>query len=583
MSEEYMIQDETKSVQLRPWQVPHFDNVVDTVRDKVSYIDVSEMGAGKTLIVLKISQMFGLPVIVVCPKSTQQQWVDITTEYGILLIDTITYSGLRGSKIHSPHHGLLTRNGDKFEPTQRFRDLVANGLLLVFDEFHNVKNDNSQFMAAHTLVKEVIRLNNEGAVARIALLSATPCDKKEHAVSLLKMLGIITQDKLYNYDKSTKMYNLIGLQEAIDKCSALDPDTTFNITCRSINRTTVNTICHDLFVLVIKKHYVSAMPLVLSHSNIKDAKNGYYMMSAADDHSIASGIRSLSSAVCYRHDTRDVDIGRGCWGDITTSLMMIEGGKVNTIIRLVKEQLSRNPQSKAVIYLNYLDHMNQIYQELKAYGALYMDGQTSSKSRSEIIRLFQEDNCDYRILVTNPKVGGVGINLDDSRSGKYPRFMYIVPTYNFIELQQSINRIYRVNTKSTATIRIIYSKKNPHETSILNAIARKKNVVRDIIIDHNNSITLLGEYNIEVEGNMADFDISATIAKPKDVPIRLPPKISSTSKHQMISDKTKLNKLRSALIPEEPEEPKMPPPLQMCPQKYYEHLLKIAVPSPKSS
>jgi hypothetical protein len=433
--------------------------------------------------------------------------------YGVPLISTITYSSLRGTQNHNPNHGLLNRQGNKFEITEQFERLAKKGVLIVFDEFHNIKNDNSQFEASYSLVKALTRLKTR---SKIALLSHTPCDKKEHAVSVLKMMGIITQDLLYQYDKINRIYELLGLQEAIDKCRLINPTLTHEICNRNINRTTVNIICHDLFVLILKQRFISSMPLILKYETIKDAKNGYYIMDPEDDKIIGEGINLLSSAVQYRNDTKEVNIGNTSWGNITSSLIMIESGKLNTIIRLVKDQLIKHPHSKSIIYLNYIDHMHKVRDALKHYNPLYMDGKSHKNMRSEIITQFQEANDKYRILITNPKVGGTGINLDD-RDGRFPRFMYIIPNFNFIDVEQATNRIYRIYTKSKATIRIIYSKRNPSEKPILNSICRKKNVVRDIITtDSDRSIILLGEYEIEIEGDASTFDASLILASNED-------------------------------------------------------------------
>jgi superfamily II DNA or RNA helicase len=484
-------------------QIKHFNKICNTLENHLSYVDVSIMGSGKSFLCLAFCIYFNLDLGIVCPKSVEDNWNTIGQTYGIKIKFIISYHGLRGNKKYPPTHGLLNRVDGNFTTTEYFKKLVKGRLLLIFDEFHNIKNDNDTFLASYTLVKEIINLSKQGHASRIGLLSATPFDKKEQSVSALKMLGIISQDKLYEYDKNSKLYELYGIKEAINKCYRINPDTTYQITAKTINRNTIGSICHDLYTQVIKAVFVSAMPLkqktvngVVTKKIVRDAKNGYYNMSCEDVLKISNGISLLTSAVKYKLDSDDVN--KNCWNDITTALVMIESGKIDTPVRLIEQDLTNNPKAKAIIYFNYIDHIELAAKKLKKYNPLVMYGKTSKKRRKEIIELFQQSNMDCRVLISNPKVGGVGIELDD-KHGDFIRYMYIIPTYNYLDLHQAAGRTFRQGTKSDTIIRFIYSKDYPHETSILNAIARKRNIVRDIIIDEDKSILLPGEYESYIE------------------------------------------------------------------------------------
>lgn len=490
---------------LRPHQGPHFKKVLEILEKWFGYVDSSRTGGGKTIIALAVAATYGLNLVVVCNLSMVDKWKSAAKYYGINLLHVITYQSLRGTTKEDAYtmgHGLLVRDGEFFEASDTFNDCVKSRLLLIFDEFQNVKNNNAQLASCHALVKAVIALGKEGHVARIGLLSAIPCDKKEHASSVFKMLGIITSDDLYKYEKGTRQYNLIGLKEAIDKCNKLNPDVTFDITVKPINRVTINTICYELYTRIIKDHYVSEMP---KPPEDKDAKNGYYMMEPADLNKLIEGVQLLSSAAKYRPDKGSVSLSRGCWQDITKALITIESAKINTIARLVKQKLDGDPNCKVVVYLNYLKHIDQMVELLAKYNPLHMNGRTPKNKRTEMFGQFQSNDNKYRLLICNPKVGGVGVDLDDI-VGTHPRFMFIVPTYNYINDHQATGRICRADTIGTATIRFIYSKDHPNETGILQAIIRKNNVARNMIIDANKSTVLPGEYGAEVEVAMGIFE-----------------------------------------------------------------------------
>ena len=479
-------------IQIQPHQIEHFKRIVDILRREFAYLDVSPFGSGKTHITLAIAATFKLNLIVICPKSVMENWKKWTEIYGINLIYITTYQSLRGQSCYSLNHPLLVRTGDVYRATDAFENYVKGKLLLVFDEYHNVKNDNSQLASAHALIKSLTRLVRMGYKSRIALLSATPCDVRDTVTSTFKMLGIILSNKLYSYNRSTKEYELLGIQEAISKCNSYDPDETFTIACRSVNKTTAKTMCYDLYIRVLKKYIVSSMPCPPIDA-VKDAKNYYVLMPKKDIERLKEGLSLFKSATNYKHSTKKVDYSKANWGDINTSRMEIDSAKINSVARLAKENLEQNKSCKVLIYCNYKRDMARVKELLAEYSPLLMDGSTSGKTRKLTVELFQQDNDDYRVFISNPKVGGIGIDLDD-KYGTRPRIMYILPSYFYIDQFQACGRIFRVGTTSKATIRFIYSRAFPYETGIINSMTTKSDVHRNMVTKEQENIKFPGEY-----------------------------------------------------------------------------------------
>ena len=468
-----------KEIVLRPWntQVPSIQKICSLLRIWHAYIDTSPMGAGKTIVTLAICIIFKLHLIVVAPKSLLSMWKKYATEYNVNLIYSMTYAKLAGRSASGCNHPLIDRVGNKFLATKTLQQYIRRGTLFVFDEMHNLKNVNTaQLNAAHCIIKEIVKLN---CSSRIALLSATPCDKKVHVISIFKLLGIMSYDKPYNYNKSTHKYELLGIAEVLNYCSTIDKITT-QIIYGGVDITRHNciSIAYNLYTDVIKPKLSTFMPKPKIDAKL-DAKNGYYKMNAKDVKTIQQGVADLSAAVKYV-DGEIMKGGLPSWGDITSALMKIEEGKRDTMVRLTKEKLNTNTNGKVVLYVWYIASINYIHEKLAEFSPLVMCGKTSIKERDQIINLFQQDDSQYRILISNTKVGGIGISLDDI-TGTKPRTMLMIPSYNFIDMYQATGRIYRGTTKSDATIRFIYCKQYPNETSILNAIARKTEVMKSII------------------------------------------------------------------------------------------------------
>jgi len=485
--------DDSK-IKLLSHQYEHYNNVCQIVQNQYAYLDLSNMGSGKTFITLALAAKYNLSLIVICPLSMITIWEKACQNYRINLKAVTTYQSLRGSGKKPLKHCLLEKIDNQYQSTNFFKNCVKEGLLLVFDECHKLKNPTAQLQAAHTLVKTLININSG---SRIALLSATPFDKREHSVSILKMLGIILHDKLYNYQGTTNSYELLGLAELIKKCKQINYLATKMIIGNYlIDKKRAYELCYELFQKIIRPQVTSIMSSPKLDSE-KDIADGFYNIRNKDLQLLTYGINMLQKSTNYNDTIKSVNLTSIRWSDITTSLLIIEVAKLSTMIRLATTTLNNNPQSKVILYFNFIKTIKSATKRLKTFNPLVMYGQTKSQDRKNIISKFQLPTNDYRVLISNPIVGGVGINLDD-HDGNWPRFMYVVPTYNFIDLHQATGRIYRTTTKSKACIRFVYSKDYTIEASILNSLAKKAEVARKIL-DHQTNILFPGEYPTFIE------------------------------------------------------------------------------------
>lgn len=487
-------------VDIRPWQVDHFKRIVQILSHEYGYLDVSPFGAGKTHVTCAVAQAFQLNMAVICPKSTVGNWRKWAKTYGINLLFIMTYQSLRGQS-ETVNHNLLKIVKGQYYATDTFTQCVKSKLLLVFDEYHNLKNENTQLASAHALVKELVRVVRMGYKARVALLSGTPCVKKESVLSTFKMLGIILSDEPYEYDRSAKIYKLTGIQEAISKCQQYDSDETLSISCRTVNKNTVKTICFDLYTRILKHHLVTAMPKPKIDAK-KIGLNYYIQMPPKDVERLKNGLLLFKSATNYRHEIQEVDYSNINWGDVTTSRMEIDSAKMPSVCRLASEQLERDPNCKVLIYGRYNRDKETATRLLAKYNPLTMNAQSSENERDAIAARFQEDSNKHRVIVSSSKVGGIGIDLDD-KTGKHPRFMYILPSYFFTDQYQATGRIHREGTMSDAVIYFIYSRAFPYETGILNSMAVKSGVLKAMIKEPD--AKLPGEYGELLEPSLEEI------------------------------------------------------------------------------
>lgn len=474
-----VVKTESKSLSLLEHQGAHFTRVSEILAQHFAYLDTSETGCGKTFIAMKLAEIYKYKLFVIAPKGVCSTWKNECAQHGIDLIEAMSYEKLRGFERQTNPNTYVIRNGSRFTATNYFKTLVNGKILLIFDEVHRLKNrKTASLAAAHSLVKEIVKLN---CGSRIAGLSASPFDKPEHAFSIMKALGVVLSDELYDYDRSEKVYNLIGMKEIMSYSRRIDSNLADRLSGFMVNRGGINKASFKYFQKIIKVGLSSSMPRPKIKSNF-DAKNGYYIMPPEDDKIIVKGAENLARAVRFDPTTGRITRETPDFGAITAALMMLERGKINTLFRLGFETLIRVPNSKIIIYVWYKNTMQQLLKLFKdeLVDANVMNGDTKQSERDKITKTFQQANLNSRVLITSCPVGGVGLTLDD-QIGKYPRFTFCNPNYRFIDLYQAGGRTYRVKTKSNATVRFVYSKNAQVETRIYDALVRKGNTTRSVL------------------------------------------------------------------------------------------------------
>jgi len=300
------------SLKLLPHQIEHFKRISNILTQHFSYLDTSETGCGKTFVALQLAKIYNYKLFVVVPKGVCSVWKTECSNYGINLIEAMSYEKLRGTTKQINPNRYVIRRGSQFMANNYFKTLVKEKILLIFDEVHRLKNrKTASLAAAHCLVKEIVKFN---CGSRVACLSASPFDKAKHAFSLMiysRRIDSILADRLLGF---------------------------------MVNRGRINKASFKYFQRIIKNGLSSSMPRPKIESNF-DAKNGYYIMSPEDDKLIIEGAKNLAAAVRFNPDIGRVARETPNFSAIIEALMMIERGKMkerkslgsfkNLIIKLV--------------------------------------------------------------------------------------------------------------------------------------------------------------------------------------------------------------------------------------------------------
>ncbi len=495
-----------KSISLKPYQKTHLLRMIQILEKSPVILDFSDTGLGKTYTAACLGAVYKLPLLVISYPTCLSVWRAIGNEYEVPIVDMISYDKLRGQTgkpCNNPY--LIRTKDDKFIPTEHLKQLLRSGVLIVFDEICKLKNSDAGVSAAsHAIVKALIDVKSG---SRIVLLSALPCDKIEHILSLMQMLGIIYNDKIYKYDTTSRKYILKGFQEAINWCSNEDSETTINILgqCSDINKKSIPKLAKELYRRIVKSRLSSCMRDKENSGCQKIVKNGYYKITGQDMELLKLGQKTLRNAVRYYGDNFITRKSTN-WGEVTKALQILGISKLHTLVSLAYRDLTSDPQRKIVICVWYVDQLLWLKKVFEPFGAgLLYGGIPKGKERDDVVSLFQEPNSKCRVIIINPTVGGMAISLDD-RDGKWPRTLLGIPDFRFNELIQCTGRVYRpgsTKSKEDTTIIFIYAEQFKGESKILNSLLQKSNDARSVISDDSG---LILPDNYQVDDNNEELE-----------------------------------------------------------------------------
>lgn len=476
------------------------------IQENYGYIDTSPPGAGKTIMTIHNSLETGLKLVIICLVSLIDNWKREAAKYGAEILTIISYESLASRTGCQPKCDLITRTDRytekggihkvEFKATQKYLDMVEAGILLVCDEFFKIKNVNDKEKAVKALMEPIVTTSS---FSRYAFLTASPFDKEKHAVNFLKLTGYIESTNMYNMDNGVMTYE--GLQDLIDRCNLINKPLTTEImsTKKFSSKPTkqIEICCLELYAKVIKPQISGSMPCKIIEGITLDIANGFYNISEHKASELRKAIDTLS---------KELEGAKGlqAFKSMMKTAQCIERAKLFDVARVATNKLEEVEGSKVIICVSYLDSLKELEKLLIMYNPVILQGKVPQAKRMSIIDEFNE-NPECRVIIMITKVGGVGINLHDT-VGNAPRFQYIMPSFNLIEISQATGRAYRFGTLSNVEVRLFYGKETgKQEIECIDKLLKykenldKKSEIMKMLLDEGSRITLPSDYKTYVE------------------------------------------------------------------------------------
>lgn len=476
---------------LLPNQADHCAKLLQTLVNEFAVQDSSEMGTGKTFVMLMLAHLMKLPLIIICPPGPLiNKWRKVASLFNVRVLFITSYNTLAGRKNKSLSHNLLVREDSivegksitNFYPTQLFTELVRQGVLMIFDESQMTKNESAACTrACQVMANHLCYMARTGQTrSRMAVLSATPGNAPEHAMSLLKLLGIVTKAIYYRWNIGKGEFEWHGFQELLDFCRKYDEAKTNEILWRrpvdKAARAKMTIL--ELYDEVVKNHIGSSMTL-----NLKtDYAAGFYKLEAEDNAVLKGALDELMAATGYDPRTGQVKMEAGALARLQAIYQRMENAKARLFVRLYLQIRAAIPTSKIIIWVNNKSTVELLKTALSKYKPLIMTGDVNKKTRAENQAKFQADSDEYNLMICTIGTGSTGLDYDD-KYGTRERWSLMSCRWQFLTEIQSLGRAARSDSKSVHHARLIFGNgDNEYEVMILDALARKSACAKQLIV-----------------------------------------------------------------------------------------------------
>jgi hypothetical protein len=333
----------------------------------------------------------------------------------------------------------------------------------------------------------------------------------------------MTAYRLYTHIGKEKELVLEGAQQLIDVCHKINHNATEEVLkgyplskLKKRTKETMDEMCYDLYVKVIKFSISGAMPAPTNAEGKLDIKNGYYHIAPEQSQRLQEALKRLKAESGFESKKRAFG------GTQIPSLVEIERSKLVDMARVIKAKLEENPNNKVVLCLNYTGPdtgiLSTITELLKDYNPLILVGSVPTKKRQDILNMFNNDPS-RRLLIANTQVISVGVTMH-STSVDSNRFMFISPSYHLLTIIQASHRLFGEGLKTDAIVRIFYAitegvseaeilefmftsgkKKSANLDAAINESLNKKSVVLGQAIDDitKSELILPSDYENEFE------------------------------------------------------------------------------------
>lgn len=399
---------------LLPYQIEHVSNLIYILTKNVTALDSSDTGTGKTYTAIASCAQMNLSPIILCPKSVINSWKHVCKIFNVNPITVINYESAKNGIVINKENLLSFDKGTKTYTweTEKFNDAIY-----IFDEVHKCSSQST--------LNGKLLLSAKDKNIHMLLLSATiadhpekfrlffyvlnfldPVDTKKKNISFSQYMSIIYRWVTRDSKPMNRIHNMLYPERA--------------------SGMKISFIGH-----MFPETQIITQPYTITEDREKDIEKEY--------RSIHKELTTIK-----KKDDNASNLVK-----IMRAHQKIELLKVPLIVELTNDYIENG--FYVVIFVNFTQTLNLLSNLLYTKSLVY--GGQSERERSDIVNTFMENKS--RVIICTIKSGGTAISLDDQHGG-HPRVSLISPTWDSVDLIQTLGRIHRAKTKSKSLQRILY-------------------------------------------------------------------------------------------------------------------------------
>lgn len=434
-----------------------FDAAIAIYKHSHVCLNVGDRGTGKTDFTCLLAKYLDLPLFIVCTVDLQEKWRRCATKYGVEIVFIISYQTLAGRSNKCNHPYLkCVKNGYKI--TKHMKEIYESGVFVVFDEYQMAKNKDTLNRAALTALTAKI---TKYPRSKLAMVSASPYERKENSDTIPTVAGIVTEPKLIQYNEDTMKFDMTGIKQLIRFCKKIDKVLVREYLPDEITDKNIDAVYYDLISkALIPTISVSIPKHENNHQHI--IENRFYELNSAQKLIMLAAEEKLhrSIAACMGTGQKAGIGAAGNQYENEGELVYIE-----VIAKEIKRLIKQDPLTKHVILVNQhsaVDKLMILLNEYKSKIAVINGNVKSKEERTKICDKFCEDNDDIKILIGNLTICAKGLDLDDKFGedgceGSRTRIIWIPSNSKYLDVYHGAARSDRLTTKSNSLAIIVYA------------------------------------------------------------------------------------------------------------------------------
>lgn len=436
--------------ELRPYQKQGFKWLHYLHAQQLGGCLADDMGLGKTLqaitLLATIYPKEKKPSLIVMPKSLLFNWKQEVAKFAPQLTTFTFYGNQRNWKEAKKHHLILTTYGTMRSEVEQLKEAAFHYVIL--DESQNIKNIQAQTTKAAMLLQAKHKL----------ALSGTPIENNlSELYSLFRFLNPAMFGSLRQFNENY----LQPIQKNNDQDAVRElRKKIYPFILRRLKKD----VLKDLPQKVEQIMYIE---MSAKQKKLYEQRRQFYQM--AIQQQIASQGLQQSRFFIFQalNELRQI-------ASIPENLS--EGKIASPKRELLEEQLADTIANghKALIFVNYLNAIELISEQLEELGINFVSMSGSTRNREVLVDRFQNDpRC--KVFLMTLKTGGTGLNLTAADT-----VFIFDPWWNAAAENQAIDRAHRIGQRNTVMAYKFITQDTIEEKIIL--LQQKKKELFDSII-----------------------------------------------------------------------------------------------------